>query len=55
MELATELLGRVENDVLIAYLRECRRFWEPDGGRLDRWEAQLAAGELPDFAKQGVP
>ena len=60
MHLAKALLEAGEKDVVIEYFELCRKFWQlhsvpasttgdSTGGRLDRWTAQVEAGEVPDF------
>jgi hypothetical protein len=49
MSLARELLKVSEPETVLAFLDECRAFWKMEDGRLDRWSAQIRAGELPAF------
>jgi hypothetical protein len=48
MSLAKALLRRDGETAVLAYLEECRLFWD-DHGRLDEWELAVEQGELPDF------
>lgn len=43
--LARELFARGEMTVVLAYLDECERFWNP--ARIKRWRERLAKGEVP--------
>jgi hypothetical protein len=49
MSLAKELLERKEKDVVLEYLTLCRKFWVHDFGKLDTWEEEIKAGEIPNF------
>ena len=49
MTLAKELLQKGEKDAVLQYFELCRKFWKMDHGALDRWEAQIRAGSVPDF------
>ena len=51
MALAAELLDRGERDVVVDYLRLCRRLWK-DGKRLKEWETLARNGRFPDFGYQ---
>ncbi len=46
LTLAAALLERGERSTVLAYLRECQRFWR-SGGRLERWIAAIEAGGDP--------
>lgn len=49
MLLADALARAGETAAVLGYLEDCRRFWEMDRGRLDRWSARLRDGGIPDF------
>ena len=48
MSLAKALLEKGRRTAVLAYLEECRLFWD-DHGRLDEWELAVEQGEIPDF------
>lgn len=49
VSLAKDLLEKGERDVVIQYLDLCRKFWEMDRGRLDKWTKEIKDGKTPDF------
>ena len=49
MTLARDLLEKSENDVVIQYLENCKKFWELSGDKLDFWIFQINKGNMPDF------
>lgn len=49
MALAKELLEHGERDVVIAYLKECKGFWDMGQKKLDDWIATIEKGETPNF------
>jgi hypothetical protein len=49
LSLADELLKRGERDVVVQYLKNCRRFWKMGVRVLDEWIAQIQDGSEPDF------
>jgi hypothetical protein len=49
MELARELLGRGERDVVLRYLERCSSFWKHGAEQLSRWAAAIERNEAPDF------
>jgi hypothetical protein len=49
MMLALALLHVGERDVVREYLTLCRGFWTMGVRKLDRWDAEIAAGKTPDF------
>jgi len=51
MALAAELLERGERDIVLEYLRLCRRLWK-DGKKLKEWETVVREGQFPDFGYQ---
>ncbi len=51
MALARDLLDRGEQDTVVAYLEECRQFWDGDRGKLPEWIALVKAGLKPDFGR----
>lgn len=53
MTLADELLEHGESAVVLAYFRECDRFWgNKSKNRLNEWSAAVRAGRKPDFGKR---
>lgn len=49
MALAKELLEHGERDVVIAYLKRCKSFWDMDRGKLTEWIATIEEGGVPNF------
>lgn len=49
MGLAKELLEKGEQDIVLQYLKLCRRFWTGHDGKLDDWTRQVKAGAIPEF------
>lgn len=49
MSLADRLLKLGERDVVIDYLSLCATFWKTHQGALDRWTADIRAGNEPEF------
>lgn len=49
MALAKELLEHGERDVVIAYLKRCKSFWDMDRGSLAKWIATIENGGMPNF------
>lgn len=49
MSLAQDLLEKGERNVVLEYLSLCRKFWEMDQDRLDRWSQEVKIGKIPDF------
>jgi hypothetical protein len=49
MSLARELLKISGTDVVLQFLDACHHFWKQDAGKIDRWSAEIRAGNLPDF------
>jgi hypothetical protein len=47
--LAKDLLEKGERDVVLEYFELCRKFWQMDRGRLDRWGQEVKSGKIPDF------
>lgn len=47
MAMAKELLERGERDVVLEYFELCRKYWPRK--ELDRWNAAVQAGEVPNF------
>jgi hypothetical protein len=57
MSLARELLKHPDADAqrtVVQFLEDCKRFWMRDceNGKLDRWQAMVLAGKMPDFDMQ---
>ena len=53
MQLAEELLGRGERQVVLEYLKLCALHWE--GDQLREWADEIRAGGVPDLGQQYVP
>src|SRR5262249_21292520 len=49
MRLALRLLQRGEQHAVIEYLERCRKFWKMERGLIDRWKAEVEAGQTPQF------
>ena len=49
MSLANDLLKINEKEIVIKYLDECKRFWEHDSGRIEKWKGQIVSEQFPDF------
>jgi hypothetical protein len=49
MTLADKLLSLKENQVVIKYLLECRRFWETGNAPIDAWVETIRNGKIPDL------
>lgn len=49
MTLAKDLLEKSENEVVIKYLEQCKKFWEMDRDKLDFWMFQINKGKMPEF------
>jgi hypothetical protein len=49
MSLARELLKRFEQQTVLKFLEECKRFWKEDRGQIDHWSAEIRSGAIPDF------
>jgi hypothetical protein len=49
LELANALLQAGDIEPVKAYLRDVKRFWEMDYGKVDRWLAGIEAGEKPEL------
>jgi tetratricopeptide (TPR) repeat protein len=49
MHLAKELLKLGHVEPALAYLHQCRVFWEMGGTWLDLWERKIRAGLVPNF------
>jgi hypothetical protein len=49
LSLAGELLKRNECEVVVEYLRECRRFWAAGRKTLDTWIEKIRSGDDPQF------
>lgn len=49
MALAKAVLKAGRKDAVAAYLWGIGRFWKQDGGLVERWKLDLAAGRTPDF------
>jgi hypothetical protein len=52
MSLAKELVEAGRPEAVSHYLRLCHKFWKHDRGAINRWLAQIARGEIPDFGKR---
>ena len=49
MQLAKELLKKGQTEAALAYLKQCRKFWEMGTTWLDLWEQRIHAGHVPNF------
>ncbi|MBS1211067.1 MAG: hypothetical protein H6R19_3465 [Proteobacteria bacterium] len=49
MQLAKALLKCGESEAVLAYLQQCRDFWEMGTVWLDLWEKKIRTGEIPNF------
>lgn len=49
MHLAKELLKVAQGEPVLAYIQQCRAFWEMGGTWLDLWERKIREGQAPNF------
>ena len=49
MSLAKDLLEKGERETVLQYFELCRKFWKMDYGKLDKWNREVKAGQIPDF------
>ncbi|NHQ84631.1 hypothetical protein HA050_00680 [Iodobacter sp. HSC-16F04] len=49
MQLARALLKEGHVEPVLAYLNQCREFWEMGGIWLDLWERKIREGHIPNF------
>ncbi len=49
MHLAKALLKAGHVEAVLAYLNQCRAFWEMGGAWLDVWERKIREGRVPNF------
>lgn len=49
MALAKELLEHGERDVVVTYLKRCKRFWDKGQDSLTKWIATIEKGGIPNF------
>jgi hypothetical protein len=49
MTLAKELLEKRKSEIVLQYFAACKKFWEDDHGKLDKWIATVRSGGDPDF------
>ncbi|MEI8291768.1 MAG: RNA polymerase subunit sigma-24 [Verrucomicrobiota bacterium] len=49
MSLAKELAEKGEQDAVIKYFDQCRKFWSMGADKLDAWTKTVKAGRVPDF------
>lgn len=49
LQLAGALLARGQRETVAQYLQACTRFWPRGRDQLERWQAQLAAGQIPSL------
>lgn len=49
MTLAKELLEKDQTDVVLQFFKLCAKFWEPNYGKLDQWNAEVRQGKIPSF------
>jgi hypothetical protein len=52
MRLARDLLRRGQAEAVLAYLRQCRRFWKMGEVWLNMWERKVERGAVPTFFMQ---
>jgi hypothetical protein len=56
MALAEELLERGEDQTVLRFLEQCRKFWTnpspTNAGQLDEWKSVIENGGIPDFGPQ---
>jgi tetratricopeptide (TPR) repeat protein len=48
MQLAKALLRQGQADAVLAYLQQCRKFWDSGGTWLDLWEKKIMEGQVPN-------
>lgn len=51
LHLAAELLERGESEVVLAFLKLCRKFWDDAAGRIPKWESEIRAGRIPRMVR----
>jgi hypothetical protein len=49
MALAKELLEKGQPEVVLKFFVLCKKFWEMDAGKLERWTTEVRGGKIPDF------
>jgi hypothetical protein len=49
MSLARDLLVAGEQQAVLDYFGQCRKFWKDSGNQLEEWEMYVNAGRIPDF------
>ena len=49
MSLAKDLLEKGEQETVLQYMEQCRKFWSMGGPKLDEWINDIHAGRIPDF------
>jgi hypothetical protein len=49
LTLAQELLAQGERESVLKFFGLCKHFWEMDGGKLDKWSAEIRAGKVPEI------
>lgn len=49
MSLAKDLLEKGYKEPVIEFLIGCKRFWEFDEGKVDKWVMEIKEGQIPDF------
>lgn len=49
MTLAKDLLEKGETKAVLEYFDLCAKFWKMEDGRLDKWRAEIKAGNVPEF------
>ena len=49
MGLAQDLLALGEQEAVLAYFHDCRKFWKLHTGKLDEWAEQVKSGTQPQF------
>ncbi len=49
LALAKELLDKGQSEVVLQFFTLCKKFWEMDDGKLDKWSATIRSGGIPDL------
>ncbi len=50
MQLAQELLSEGENEAVIQFLTDCKKFWESGKLKLPKWIREIRGGKTPTLA-----
>jgi len=49
MSLAKDLLEKGQQEAVLEYFEQCRRFWKMHDGSLDQWGKEVRSGKVPNF------